>query len=65
LSEAAAIIRKIIPAAHIDIGGGFWHLDRQGPWDISAAGRELGYRPGWTLEEGIRQYVDWLRHNEY
>ncbi len=65
LNEAAAIIRKIIPAARINIGGGFWHLDRQGPWDIAAAERELGYRPSWTLEEGIRQYVDWLRRNEY
>ncbi len=65
VDDVAAIIRKIIPAARINIGGGFWHLDRQGPWDIAAAERELGYRPSWTLEEGIRQYVDWLRRNEY
>jgi nucleoside-diphosphate-sugar epimerase len=65
LHEAAAIIRKSIPDASIEIGNGFWHLDRQGRWDISAAERELGYRPSWVLEDGIRHYVDWLRRNEY
>ena len=65
LHEAAAIIRKSIPDARIDIGSGVWHLDRQGPWDIGADERELGYRASWTLEDGVRQYVDWLRHNEY
>jgi len=65
LHEAAAIIRKSIPQARIEIGDGFWHLDRQGRWDINAAERALGYRPRWALEEGIRHYVDWLRHNEY
>jgi nucleoside-diphosphate-sugar epimerase len=65
LNEAAAIIRKSIADARINIGEGFWHLDRQGPWDISAAARELGYRPTWALEDGVRHYIDWLRHNEY
>lgn len=65
LKEAAVIIRKYIPDARMEIGDGFWHLDRQGRWDISAAEREIGYKPGWTLEDGVRQYVDWLRHNEY
>jgi hypothetical protein len=45
LRDAAHIIRNLVPGADIDIGPGFWHLDRQGEWDISAAERELGYRP--------------------
>jgi nucleoside-diphosphate-sugar epimerase len=65
LHEAVTLIRKFIPHARIDIGGGYWHLDRQGPWDISSAERELGYHPSRAFEDGIRDYVEWLRHNEY
>ncbi len=65
LGDAADLLRRLIPGARIEIGGGFWHLDRQGPWDIGAAERELGYRPSRSLEEGLGEYVEWLRHNEY
>jgi len=65
LHEAVALIRKLIPHARIDIGGGYWHLDRQGPWDLSSAEQELGYHPSRTFEDGIRDYIEWLRHNEY
>ena len=65
LREAVDLIQKLIPEARIEIGEGFWHLDRQGPWDISAAQRELGYTPDVSLEDGTRRYVEWLRKNEY
>ncbi|MGU7782162.1 NAD-dependent epimerase/dehydratase family protein [Burkholderia sp. PU8-34] len=65
MREMAAIIRKKLPDAHITIGPGHWHLDRQGPWNSDAAARELDYRASWTLEGGIHDYIDWLRHNEY
>ena len=58
LAEAVDIIRSIVPAARIDIGPGFLELvDRQGKWDITAAERDLGFRPAWTLEEGIREFL--------
>jgi nucleoside-diphosphate-sugar epimerase len=65
LRDAAHIIRNLVPGADIDIGPGFWHLDRQGEWDISAAERELGYRPRVTLNAGIARYADWLRQHPY
>jgi UDP-glucose 4-epimerase len=65
LREAADLVRKFVPEARMEIGKGFWHLDRQGQWDISAAQRELGYRPSVSLEEGTRSYIEWLRNNEY
>jgi nucleoside-diphosphate-sugar epimerase len=65
LSDLAAMIKRLIPAADIEIGGGHWHLDRQGPWDQSAAARDLGYRPGRRLEDGVREYRDWLQVHEY
>ena len=65
LSRAAEIVREVIPGAEIEIGPGYTHLDRQGPYDISAAERDLGYTPQWTVERGIRDYVGWLRDHPY
>lgn len=65
LSQAAEIVHAAIPQADIEIGPGHLHLDRQGPYDISAAERDLGYTPRWTVEDGIRDYVDWLRDHPY
>ena len=66
LGRAAEIIRKEIPGADITIGPGLIpSLDRNGPFDISAAERDFGYRPSWTVEDGIRTYIDWLRTNAY
>jgi len=65
LSDAAALVRAAVPGAEIEIGPGFWHLDRQGEWDITAAARELGYAPQVTLADGIASYAAWLRENPY
>lgn len=65
LLRAAEIVREAIPGAEIEIGPGHLHLDRQGPYDVSAAERDLGYRPQWTVESGIRDYVGWLRDHPY
>jgi UDP-glucose 4-epimerase len=65
LAQAADIVREAMPQADIEIGPGYLHLDRQGPYDISAAERVLGYRPEWQVERGIRDYVDWLRDHPY
>ena len=65
LAEAATMIARILPQAQIEIGGGFSHLDRQGPWDISAIERDLGYVPEYPLERGLSEYVEWLRDHAY
>ncbi len=65
LSEAVDLVRRFLPDADIAIGPGYCHLDRQGPWDQSAAIREFGYAPKYTLEDGLARYVEWLRTNEY
>jgi len=64
MADAAAILRRLLPEAKIDIGPGYCHLDRQGPWSIDSAARELGYRPQMSLEGGLADYVDWLRRHE-
>jgi UDP-glucose 4-epimerase len=65
LFEAADIVRDLIPNVRIDIGPGHWYLDRQGPWDLAAAERDLGFVPSMTLAEGIESYIGWLRDHEY
>jgi UDP-glucose 4-epimerase len=65
LAEAADMVREAVPGADIEIGPGHLHLDRQGPYDNSAAERDLKYKPEWPVERGIRDYVDWLRTHPY
>lgn len=59
LGEAAATVARLVPGGRFEIGPGHLDLDRQGPWDISAAERDFGYRPQWTIERGIEDYVAW------
>jgi UDP-glucose 4-epimerase len=63
LADAAAIVREAVPGADIEVGPGVLDLDQQGPYDISAAGSELGYEPSWTLEDGVRAYAEHLREH--
>jgi nucleoside-diphosphate-sugar epimerase len=65
LREAAELVRRAVPGADIEIGPGFWHLDRQGEWDTGAAARDLGYAPAVPLDQGIASYASWLREHPY
>ncbi len=62
LAEMAAIVGQMILGAAIDIGPGLvQQADQQPPFDISAAERDLGYRPSYSLERGTAEYAAWLR----
>ena len=65
LREAVDLVRTTVPDADIEVGPGFWHLDRQGEWDTTSAARELRYRPQVPLDEGIASYSSWLREHRY
>jgi UDP-glucose 4-epimerase len=65
LQQAVDLVSRAVPGAEIEVGPGYWHLDRQDEWDIEAAARELGYRPTVSLEAGIAAYADWLRAHPY
>jgi nucleoside-diphosphate-sugar epimerase len=59
LREAADAVAQRVPGAEFQLGPGFLDLDRQGAWDISAAERDFGYRPEWSMDRGIQDYVAW------
>lgn len=64
LGELAGLVRTRLPGARIHLGPGYWPgWDRQGPFDISAAARDLGYSPEWPLERGLDSYIAWLREH--
>jgi UDP-glucose 4-epimerase len=61
VGEIVALIQNRFPQSRIEVGPGqLPALDRQGPLDIRAADRELGYRPLWGLARGLDDYVEWL-----
>ena len=60
--EVAEIARGLIPGAQIKLGPGIpptAHL--RGPSDLTRARTELGYEPRYTLEQGMADWLSWLR----
>ena len=61
LAEVARTIKTVLPKADIALGAGPDPVDDvQARFDISAAERDLGYRPRISLEDGICTYAGWL-----
>jgi UDP-glucose 4-epimerase len=66
LAETAELIRAQVPGASITLGDGYWPgWDRQGPFDISAAAKDLGWRPRISPAAGIASYTEWLMHHDH
>lgn len=44
-----------------------YHILAQRDWrcDITAACRELGYKPEWTLERGVKSAIEWYKANNW
>ena len=60
--EVAAIVRRLVPGAVVEVGPGVppqAHL--RGPSRLDRARAELGYAPRFTLEEGLADWLAWLR----
>lgn len=61
LEDVANAIRKLYPQAAFDIGPGLDYIGFGRAYclfDISKAKAELGYHPQFTLEDGIKDYVE-------
>lgn len=68
LREFANIVRKVIPGADIDVGPGLDFFDMgvnyYAVFDTSRARDDLGFETRFSLEEGVRDYVNTLRSLE-
>jgi nucleoside-diphosphate-sugar epimerase len=66
LGEVAALVRAVLPGADISLEKGVDPGDDlQHEFDISAARRDLGYRPAISLEQGIARFAGELRRQSY
>src|SRR5919197_1475559 len=65
LRDFERVIKKHIPNARMEIGGGLnfygFPYPATGVYDITRAGEELGYRPRYDLEKGIADYLATLK----
>ncbi|GAA1864891.1 NAD(P)-dependent oxidoreductase [Pseudonocardia ailaonensis] len=63
VADAAA---DVVPGVDVQLGEGPDpdDPDRQGPLSTERAASELGYRPKWTLAEGLEAYAAWLQGEE-
>ena len=61
LDEVAQLAAEVVPGLHVTLAPGRIPLAyRIGPLDLTAARRDLGYRPRVSLREGIGRYHAWL-----
>jgi UDP-glucose 4-epimerase len=65
LRDFERVIKKHIPNAQMEIGGGLnfygFAYPATGVYDISRACEELGYKPEFDLERGIADYLAALK----
>jgi UDP-glucose 4-epimerase len=65
VAETAGLLQERLPGSRYHIGPGYLpRWDRQGPYDLTASARDLGYTPEWTLERGLDSQIDWLRSQD-
>ena len=62
VAETARLLEGHIPGSRYEIGAGLLpQWDSQGPYDLTASRRDLGYTPAWSLESGLAEQIAWLR----
>lgn len=67
-AEVAAVVRRVVPGADIEIGDALSPLEAinarmRASLNIDEARRTLGWAPRWSLEDGIRDYA--RRHRAF
>lgn len=64
--QVAETVRSLLPEADIEIAAGLSELEQsdmraRGTLDLTAARQQLKYEPGYSLEAGIRDYIEMFR----
>ena len=60
--EFVEVVKKLVPAAQIDLPPGRGPRYRPNAYlDIGRLKQEVGYRPEYTIERAVAEYLDWLK----
>ena len=59
--EAARIIQELIPGTEIEVKEHEKNMPLRGALDTAHVCEKLGYQPQYQLEDGLREYLDYLR----
>jgi nucleoside-diphosphate-sugar epimerase len=66
--EVAKVVKDLYPSFEYKIGPGLWPSGMlnawiRGPLNIGKAEKELGYRPKYGIEDGLRELGEWERRH--
>jgi UDP-glucose 4-epimerase len=62
--EFVEAVKKVVPSAQIDLPPGRGPRNRPNAYlDITRLKQEVGYRPQYTIERAVEEYIDWLRNH--
>jgi UDP-glucose 4-epimerase len=62
--EFAEVVEKIVPGVQINLQTGYDPQHRPSAYmDNTRIREEVGYRPEYTIERAITEYIDWLRRH--
>ena len=62
--EFVEVVKKVVPSAAIDLPPGHGPRHRPNAFlDITRLKQEVGYRPEYTIERALEEYLDWLRNH--
>ena len=60
VKDAADYVRKLIPDANLSLQPGYWGLCFK--YDTSLLEKEIGFKPRFSMEEGIKEIVNTIRN---
>ncbi len=62
--EFAEAVKKVVPNAEVGLQPGQGPRQRTDAYmEITRIREEVGYQPQYDLEQGVADYIDWLRKN--
>jgi UDP-glucose 4-epimerase len=60
--EFVEVVKKVAPSARVDLPPGRGPRHRPDAYmDVSRLKQEVGYRPEYTIERAVEEYIDWLK----
>ena len=57
-------LKEMIPGFEYEVGSGGVGNEQQGLFDLTETKRDLGYEPQVSLEQGLKEYIEWLKDHD-